>query len=74
MKAYKFLPQPRSSSRDRRNTKPYQKCWFIDFLQENHNFSTTVGTLLNDHPWCATTLSMVDTHLGPACIAIQNST
>ena len=50
MKAYKFPLQPRSFSRDRRNTKPYQKCWFIDFLQENHNFLTTVEPLLTTTP------------------------
>ena len=33
------------------------------------------GTPLNDHRWWMTTLSVADTHLGPAnCIAIQNST
>ena len=33
-----------------------------------------IGTPLNDHPWFTATLSMSDTHLGPNCIAIQNST
>jgi len=37
----------------------------------NNDYS---GTPLNDHPWFAATLSMVDTHLGPTCIAIQNGT
>ena len=31
-------------------------------------------TLLNGHPWFVATLSIADTHLGPDCIAIQNST
>ena len=32
------------------------------------------GTPLNCHPWFVATLSIADTHLGPNCIAIQNST